>query len=178
MYLTDKALRKSPWELPVAGLCLFFAAFAAAVTVDFLREGDWTTAAVGVGLLALLLWPVVRVFRRRLGQKCARRLAAALDHAEGERVPLQVLAAQASMPDLPRKLQKMLDEGYLKNVWVDLAAEEARLDAVSASAARDYIEVECPGCGAKNVIPAGQRTARCAFCEQELTLRGGAAKGA
>lgn len=177
MYLTDKAEYRRSWELPVAGLCLFNAVLIASVTVDFFAEGDWTTAMVGLGLLALDLWPVVRILRRRLAQKRARKLAAALEHVEGDHVSLETLAAQASMADPSPKLQKLLDQGYLKNVWIDLKAGQVRLDGVSASAARDYVEVECPNCGAKNVIPAEQKIGRCAFCEQKLTLRGRAAGG-
>ena len=169
-YLTIKSKVSPGWYAPVFVLLGLLAAATAYVTVDFAVQGDGGTAAVGLLMLALVLWPVVAIARRWLYRARARRLANAFEQVAEQSISLDRLNRMAGMHGVERHLDRLIKKGYLQNVQLDRIQNKAVLTAANRFVAQaEYITMECPRCGANNRVWLG-RINRCAYCDSELAV--------
>lgn len=164
-YLTEKSARPRAWRTATAAICLFFAVISLTTIVNFVQQGDWGTAGAGVLILALLLWPAWRNLRYVAQGREARLVARHLVSRAEERIPLASLARDVGRPRLTNDLNRLIEDGFLRNIRIDGQARDVVLTAPATGPA--LTEVECPGCGAKNPVVPG-RVGRCAYCGHPL----------
>ena len=170
-YLTEKAEGSPFWHKPVFGLMVFLAGLLAVVDVDFIREGDFSTAVVGLGLIALCVWPVARIAARWIYGAQARELARVFERSPEETLTFKELDSRVQRPDAQRRVERLLEKRYLQNLHVDAQRRGVVLTAPNARVQKnEIVQMECPNCGAKNPVIRG-RVGRCAYCESPLIYK-------
>ena len=172
-YLTDKAKRRGNWKLPLFLLLVLMTGITLSVTVDFMRQGDWTTAAIGLLLLALCLWRALRMARHWLYCRRAATLAEAFEHVTEEALPLDRLQARTPLRGADKWAARLLGAQYLQNAYIDKQRSAVVFTVSSRRVEKEEcVQVECPACGASGTVLRG-RVSRCAYCGSMLTGQSG-----
>lgn len=169
-YLLPKVNKRLAWRVPVAFFCGFMAAAVVATTlerVDTMNGYDWFAA---VFLLAAFLWPTIRTIMHILRCREAIRISRTLVQKTEETLSLEQLNREIPVSNLSKRLDTLINKGYLQNVHLDFVKNAVILIAPNQRVEQnEIIAVECPNCGAKNQVTKG-RIGRCVYCEQPLTL--------
>ena len=167
-YLAPRAKKGLKWRGPVAVLCLALACTAVITAFERAGELQAVDALAYALILALLLWPVARIALHAARRRDALIIARALADIAEETVPLESFSALVHVHKPAKRLCTLVARGYLRSVHMDPARGAICLTAPNARVAGgDIVEVECPGCGAKNRV-AGGRIGRCEYCGQPL----------
>ena len=172
-YLPEKAEDSPGWHKPVFWLILFLTGLLIKIDIDFIIEKDWSTAVVGMGLIALCAWPVVRIAQRWYYGSHARKLADIFMEMTEESVSFKQLNGRLLKPDkkLAEHVKRLLEKRNLQNLYIDYDKNAVVLAVPSPRVQkREFVQMECPNCGAKNQVIRG-RVGRCAYCESPLIYK-------
>ena len=170
-YLTDKGQYYPQWHKPVFAALVILTAMLTYVDVDFMIKGEWNTASVGLFMIAMCLWPMLRMIHRWRCHVHARQLAEAFLQVTEESIPLDKLYSRVRMPKLEQWLYRLLKHGYLKNAYVDAQMNTLVFTAPNPRVQKaEFIAMDCPSCGAPNQVMLG-RVGRCAYCNSTLIPR-------
>ena len=109
-YLTEKALRKHPLDIPIAVICGIFLAALAASAGETITGKDLAVSLIALAILvALFGGPIVRIVCRRLRVRDARTLARCFETRTDPELPLSDLAAQVRFRDPAARVEKLIN---------------------------------------------------------------------
>lgn len=167
-YLAPRAEKGLKWRGPVAILCLTLAISAVITACERAGELQAVDVLAYALLLTLLLWPAGRIALHAARRRDAVRIARALADIAEETVTLESFSALVHVQRPAKRLCTLVERGYLRGVHMDPARGAICLTAPNARVADgDIVELECPGCGARNRVARG-RIGRCEYCGQPL----------
>ena len=176
-YLTSKATKSLAWRFPVALFCCVMSVATVLTTLERQTTMNGYDVTAFLLLLALFLWPAIRIGRHLLLRYDALRIARILTYTTEESVSMENLHRDLPMRHLTKRLATLIQRDYLQNVHIDSAKNAVVLTAPNQQVIHnDIIEMECPNCGAKNQVIKG-RVGRCIYCEQPITLHNKRKKG-
>lgn len=120
-YLTNRAVEKRLWEIPVGLLCLTFAAVSVEVWVEDSPADEnpviWLLAHLTV--VGAALWPVVHFARNRLRQRLAQRIARRLEARREASIPLSALDGAVGVKGARGKIEDLLRRSFLQRLALD-----------------------------------------------------------
>ncbi len=121
IYLTELSQRARRWHIP-AGIASALVGVAAAQTwiEDSPADEDvliWFAAHLTV--MCLVLWPLIHIFRTRLRQWQARRIAGKLLRCGRSAIPMAELSRVLGIKNADVKIQNLIRKGYLQNLETD-----------------------------------------------------------
>lgn len=161
-YLSEKANRKPGKRIAWPIACAIFACAAVSVIWDDVALNDWSGVAIGLVLLGLCLWPVLKEIKHLIRQRRARALAFILEQEQESVVSIERIQSAAHMQKVGEKLRDLLKAGYLQDIFVN--GDQITLTAPDARAIKQgVVSIKCPDCGAPNRLIRG-RVNRCAYC--------------
>lgn len=169
-YLNPKKNSKGIWETPAMVACALMAVSSAVTLKDFAAEENWTTFIVGIALMLAFAWGVFRYFVRAKNRHSAQMIARTLNEIPEDKLTFARLQSLMPQGKIIQEIKRLLDMGYLQNMYVDWKLSTLHLTAPSRQAA-SYIKRICPYCGAENIVVKGRAT-RCEYCEQVLNALG------
>ncbi|MDO4632763.1 MAG: hypothetical protein Q4B01_02785 [Eubacteriales bacterium] len=170
-YLTKKSRRKRPWEYPIFAFMAIIIYATIETAVSFVLERNLSTASVSIILLALELWPVVHMIRRRIHCSQAAKVSVGLRSVSIERLSFERLELMLHLSNPEKKIAYLVDHGFLQDMRIDwenrclvltLPMQEVRQERL--------VKVVCSGCGAENLIHVG-RVGVCEYCGTKLMYR-------
>ena len=167
-FMTNKAIKKRIWDIPVIAICLLFVFAGFGVFLDFMKEGDIASSAMSVVIVAVNAYVVYRILRHRLLQVKASRYAFALEDAPGIALSMDEYAQMLADDKAEQTFLVLRQGGYLKDVAYNGATRVITLlNTDKPAVTEEFITLECPNCGAKTRVLKG-RNARCPYCEQAI----------
>jgi predicted membrane protein len=137
------------------------------------------TVFVGIGIFYLILGIVLKKFAKKLKESADNVKKYLTIVINGNVRQLDAISAAVGKPydAVKADLQKMIDDGYFKNAYIDEAAREivlaqptAQANSAPMGAASATVTtrvVACPCCGANNTISGA--TGECEYCGSPLS---------
>ena len=173
-YLTERANKSHPMDIPILGICGIFLAGMLSVLGENFDTNDLLVSIIASAiLLALFIVPIVRISIRRLRQRDARALARCFAEHREELFPIPELERQVKvLGNARRRVEKLINQGMLKEVRLEPGEDAVRLLTVlNPKPVIKYIDIVCPHCCGTNRVPQDNR-GRCAYCDSLLPLPG------
>ena len=135
------------------------------VSVIIGKKADTMVSLFIIAVDAIIIYfAVMRILSRALAQRLAKYFFAS---PESE-LTVDVIQTKLNIKDLNRKLPKLIDKKFIKNIaynegdnTVTILAEHKMVKQ------KQFYEVNCPNCGAQNRIQEG-RICKCRYCDTEM----------
>lgn len=120
-YLTEKAVKKRWWDIPVGGFSLLLSVIGIEVCLEEMAgSADFAVSLLAsVLVMGLLLAPLFFVTRHRLRQRDARLFAKKLAGQRETTIPLDGLEGVTGLRFAARRIRPLIDKDYLCDVSID-----------------------------------------------------------
>ena len=167
-FLTEKAQKKRIWEIPVAVVCILFAAAGISVLCGDIQSGNgFRDFAIDIVMTLLFMWPVFRIVSVHHLKREANRFASCFQNGTEQEIPFSRLDQYMNRRSSIRILKKLVEKGFLQHIRLDLKNGAVVLEKEGETLL--FADRKCPGCGA--ALPAALgHTVRCEFCGKIVAL--------
>ncbi len=135
------------------------------------------TIFVGVGIFYLILGIVLKNFSKklRISSENVKKYLAIIINGNVRQLDAIAATVGKSYDVVKSDIQKLIDDGYLKNAYINESTREivlaqpaaAQANSATAGAAASARIVACPCCGANNTITGA--TGECEYCGSPLS---------
>ena len=120
-YLTDLAVKKRAWHIPVGILSVLLAALTVEVWIEDspADENPVTWLLAWLAVMSVMLVPLYRIVRWRLRQRDARRIADNLIGRSETTIPRVLLSEMLGIKNADAKIEDLKRRGFLQRIELD-----------------------------------------------------------
>ncbi len=171
-YLTKKTFDEKKWEKGVRYGLLIFLAMIIYASFQVFKTKDFETL-YGSGLLLIMFGiPYIKLYERDSLRHNSNRVGGTLYYSKNKEYTFDELRKKMPGVRHPKFIEKALNKGYMQNMEIDYGAGVLRLIPPNEGIGNieDAVSVQCPGCGAEQVIDKDRLT-RCEYCNTPLICK-------
>ena len=166
-YLTAKVNYKKISNIVILIICILLCISGIAIIPQQFAEGK-TQGIINIVLIIIFAIPILKIIHSYVQMAKAREYAFVFSNNTDTTISFSELRQHLHKSNVEDELQKLIMNGYIKNVIVDLNTQNILLTSEKANTAKKiYVSVTCPGCGNSTNLIKGEAS-KCPYCDRPL----------